>query len=179
MKYLVIEFLVLLGLIVAALPATASDCHKVEYQYYAAGYYGGKYYAAGYYPVQRQKVVFIELFNLPVYSVGLDPAGELKDEIKKLRQEIQQLKTAGGERDVRNLATKILQVNCIKCHEGEKPDKDFRIFTAPGVVDANLDWFKVWERTDDGSMPPKPREPLANDDVRILKDRFKLSKKGG
>lgn len=177
----------LLALLVAAATSTkveAYSCHQPVKRYYQAHYSNGVYYPAGYYVEhpKAQKVVFVELVPLPVYNAGYDPAGELKEEIQKLRKEILDLKKlskAAEPRDIKALAERVVTMNCASCHTGDKAEKGFRIFAAPGTIDPGLDWFKVWERGDDGTMPPKPKESLGEEEVRILKERLKLSKKGG
>ncbi len=57
----------------------------------------------------------------------------------------------------------VLKAHCAICHGGDKPKAGLNLAEARTLADLRSDsdhWFKVLERIEDGSMPPKDETPL-------------------
>jgi hypothetical protein len=72
----------------------------------------------------------------------------------------------------------ILKVRCVKCHGPVKPKGKLNLASArslarggstgPAVVPGNLDESTLWDLVNNDEMPPKPEEPLAEQDKALL-----------
>lgn len=81
-------------------------------------------------------------------------------------------KTARAERaDPR--VVNILSKNCAACHTGASAKGRFKIFDGPGVLTKVADKRRIWERSDDMTMPPEaarnPKVAVADADMEILR----------
>lgn len=69
------------------------------------------------------------------------------------------------------------QKSCASCHTGSAAKGKTMIFTAPNVLNENVDWFKVWDNADKGNMPPEAgtnREAaLSDQEVEILRQKVR------
>jgi hypothetical protein len=69
------------------------------------------------------------------------------------------------------------QKACVDCHTGAGAKGGVRIFDAPGVVNPNVDWFKVWDAADSGRMPPEVKSnvnaALGDEECNILRAKIR------
>lgn len=68
-------------------------------------------------------------------------------------------------------AFSVLAGKCGACHTGDGAKGDFQIFASRGVLSPTLDMNAVMDAVLEGRMPPAPRQPLSEQEKRILAGR--------
>jgi hypothetical protein len=67
--------------------------------------------------------------------------------------------------------------NCAACHTGPGSSGGFKIFESKGVLAANVNWTKIWDRSDNGTMPPIAQKDvkfaLSDADVNTLRTKLR------
>lgn len=101
---------------------------------------------------------------LPLYTIGYQQAVDLSpllDELRLMRQEIQQLRAGSPIPLEEPVGMKLLRENCAKCHSGATAKKGFRVFDDRGVLTADpVAVGKIVESIHEDSMPPVPAKKL-------------------
>lgn len=66
--------------------------------------------------------------------------------------------------------------SCADCHTGSRAEKGFQIFTDSNQLNPNLNWSKVWDRADDGSMPPEAKTnknaAMSDNGVKMIRQKM-------
>lgn len=108
---------------------------------------------------------------LPLYTVGYQQAVDLSpllEELRLMRQEIQQLRAPAALRE-EPVGLKVLRKSCAKCHTEGGAKGGLALFSAAGAFQASPESVgKVVASIHEGKMPPGPDKLSAEDRYQVL-----------